>query len=208
MRPNVLASSHLTLLHHFVYSVFIHTHLISPPLPSPPHNLPSSHHHNHHHRLKLCNRLLQALKVCGHIEEPSLCLQGVVMAYGLLAPLLQRDIRTPFIAEVRKNTHQHSHSAIMINFNYILVLSPSLSPSALSLSLLSSLLSLSLLSPSLSSSLPSLSPSLSLPQVLLHCQCVLEEIPDHLPHSHSPTQSALHHMIATSAFHLNKVHVS
>ena len=110
LRPNVLASCHLTLLHHFVYSVFIHTHLTSSPLPSPPHNLPSSHQHNHHlHRLKLCSRLLQVLKVCGHIEEPSLCLQAVVMSYGLLAPLLQRDIRTPFIAEVRKNTHQHSH---------------------------------------------------------------------------------------------------
>ena len=51
--------------------------------------------------------------------------------------------------------------------------------------------------------------SLSLPlppQVLLHCQCVLGEMPDHLlSHSHPSTQAALHHMIATSAFHLNKV---
>ena len=74
-----------------------------------------------------------------------------------------------------------------------------------------SLPALSLFSPSLFPLSPcsfpfSLSPSLL--QVLLHCQCVLEEIPDHLPHSHSPTQSALHHMIATSAFHLNKVHVN
>lgn len=103
LRPSVLAASHNTLLHHFAYSVFIHTHLTSQLLPSLPHNRTFSHRHDYLHRLKLCNRLLPALEVCGLMDEPSLCLQAVVMCYGLLAPLLQHDISSLFIAKVRKN---------------------------------------------------------------------------------------------------------
>ena len=104
LKSTALTSTPSTLLHHFVYSVFIHTHLTSPPLPSSPHHRP----HNKEprpcqaqlHRLDLCRRLLVALEVCGHIQEPSLCLQTVVMVHRLLSPLLQRDIATLDIARV------------------------------------------------------------------------------------------------------------
>ncbi|CAI7994017.1 Cilia- and flagella-associated protein 54 [Geodia barretti] len=40
LKSTALTSTPSTLLHHFVYSVFIHTHLTSPPLPSSPHHRP------------------------------------------------------------------------------------------------------------------------------------------------------------------------
>ena len=106
LRPGVVDSSHATLLYHFIYSVFVYTHLSSPPLlPSHPHKTPPSlPRPTQLRRIDLCNRLRQVLVVGGCIEEPSLCLQAVVMCYGLLAPLLQRDIATPPIAEVRETS--------------------------------------------------------------------------------------------------------
>ena len=67
LKSGILDSTHPTLLYHFIYSVFIHTHLTSPS--SHPHKTPLRPAQLSH--LDLCCRLLQSLVVCGHLQEPS-----------------------------------------------------------------------------------------------------------------------------------------
>ena len=96
LKSAVLESTPHTLLHHFVHSIFIHTHLTSPH----PHNLKPHPQSAQLQRLELSSRLSLATEVSGLLEEPSLCLQAAVISLGLMAPLLQRDISSPDIARV------------------------------------------------------------------------------------------------------------
>ena len=43
-------------------------------------------------RLKLVSKLFTAVQVAGMINDPSLCLQAVVLCFGLMAPMVQQGI--------------------------------------------------------------------------------------------------------------------
>ena len=120
-----LASTHPTVFHLFVYSIFIHTHLNSPLLllrpPSHAFRRPSQLH-----RLELCDRLLLTLRAGGVAEgvadDPSLYLKAVVMCYGLLCPMLQRHISTPDIMKVCHSLYLVAHCVTMIMNRLLLYL--------------------------------------------------------------------------------------
>ena len=54
-------------------------------------------------RLAVCKRLLVAIELSSGLEEAGLCLQAVVMCYGLLAPLIQNQLIAPPLAKVQHN---------------------------------------------------------------------------------------------------------
>ena len=51
-------------------------------------------------RLEECKKLLIALSISGILNDHSICLQTVVLCYGLLAPLLQMEIHFKPILQV------------------------------------------------------------------------------------------------------------
>ena len=51
-------------------------------------------------RLAVCERLLLAIELSSGLEEAGLCLQAVVMCYGVLAPLIQNQLIAPPLAKV------------------------------------------------------------------------------------------------------------
>ena len=51
-------------------------------------------------RLAVCERLLLAIELSSGLEEAGLCLQAVVMCYGVLAPLIQNQLMAPPLAKV------------------------------------------------------------------------------------------------------------
>ena len=51
----------------------------------------------------MCKRLLVAIELSSGLEEAGLCLQAVVMCYGLLAPLIQNRLIAPPLAKVQHN---------------------------------------------------------------------------------------------------------
>ncbi len=57
-------------------------------------------------RLQLISKLLIAIKLCGWLNDHTLCLQTVIMCYILLIPLIQLQIITDEITKV--STIQYS----------------------------------------------------------------------------------------------------
>ena len=51
-------------------------------------------------RLAVCKRLLLAVELSSGLEGAELCLQAVVMCYGMLAPLIQHQLMAPPLAKV------------------------------------------------------------------------------------------------------------
>ena len=51
-------------------------------------------------RLAVCKRLLLAVELSSGLEGAELCLQAVVMCYGVLAPLIQHQLMAPPLAKV------------------------------------------------------------------------------------------------------------
>ena len=99
---DALSSTHHSIFHHFIHSIFVHVSLTSPPLPTSP--LTPSHPHllrgTQLLRLRICRRLLVALEAGSVVNQPLLCLQAVVLGYGLLSPLIQRGVATTGVAKV------------------------------------------------------------------------------------------------------------
>ena len=106
-----LSSTHHSILQHFIHSIFVHVSFASPPLPTSP--LTPSHPHllrgSQLLRLRLCCRLLVALEAGAVVNQPSLCLQAVVLGYGLLSPLIQRGVITTAIAKVSVSGSQRDY---------------------------------------------------------------------------------------------------
>lgn len=60
-------------------------------------------------RLAVCKRLLLAVELSSGLEGAGLCLQAVVMCYGVLAPLIQHQLMAPPLAKVWACVHTYIH---------------------------------------------------------------------------------------------------
>ena len=60
-------------------------------------------------RLAVCKRLLLAVELSSGLEGAGLCLQAVVMCYGVLAPLIQHQLMAPPLAKVWACVHIHMY---------------------------------------------------------------------------------------------------
>lgn len=142
----LLSATPTSILRHFVQSVIIQTQLSMAQGSLFSNNLcvdgplkPSQLH-----RLKLVCKLFTAVQVAGTINDPSLCLQAVVLCFGLMSPLVQHGITARPLLDT-----------------------------------------------------------------LIYCHAVLSELPEHILISKdSPSTASLHHLIASTAYHVGKVHVT
>ena len=107
LEKHLLSTTPTAILRHFVESIIVHTQLsmsqgflLSDKLcvagPLKPIQL---------HRLKLVSKLFTAVHVAGTINDPSLCLQAVVLCFGLVAPMVQHSIVARPLLEVLLYCH-------------------------------------------------------------------------------------------------------
>ena len=103
----LLLTTPTAILRHFVESIIVHTQLsmsqgslLSDKLcvagPLKPTQL---------HRLKLVSELFTTVQVAGTINDPNLCLQAVVLCFGLVAPMVQHSIVARPLLEVLLYCH-------------------------------------------------------------------------------------------------------
>lgn len=103
----LLSTTPTAILRHFVDSIIVHTQLsmsqgalLSDQLcvagPLKPTQL---------QRLKLVSKLFTAVQVAGTINDPSLCLQAIVLCFGLVAPMVQHSIVAQPLLEVLLYCH-------------------------------------------------------------------------------------------------------
>ena len=103
----LLSATPTAILRHFIESVIVHTQLsmsegslltnklcVAGPLK--PTQL---------QRLKLISKLFTAVQVAGMINDPNLCLQAVVLCFGLMAPMVQQGITASPLLEVLLYCH-------------------------------------------------------------------------------------------------------
>ena len=107
LKSSAISSTPAALLHHFIQSIFIHTQITiaQGSLLSDQLCRPGSLKNSQLLRLEIARRLLVAVDVAGMLNNASVCLQAVVMCYGVLAPMLQQSITTHPLTEILFRCH-------------------------------------------------------------------------------------------------------
>ena len=102
LKSTLLSSAPLPFLRHFVQSVFIHVKvaLVEGSLLADRLCEGGPLRHTQLERMELVWRMFAGLEATGMLNDASLCLQAVVMCYGLLAPLIQHSITTKPLVQV------------------------------------------------------------------------------------------------------------